>query len=121
MSFSLVSRSVGGVHVLDLSGRVTIGEPIRLLREAVRTCSEGGDCRFVLNLEDISYIDSCGLGELVATYTSACNRGGSVNLLNPSKRTMELLELTRLSEVFDIFTDESKATRTLSGSSATSP
>ena len=115
MSFTLNSRTVGDVHVLDLSGRVTVGEPVQLLREAVRRCSEEGNCRFVLNLEDISYIDSCGLGELVATYTSACNRGGSVNLLNPSKRTMELLELTRLSEVFDIFNDESKAVRALSG------
>ena len=121
MSFSINARAVRGVNVVDLSGRMTIGEPVLLLRDAVRRCSEDGNCKFVLNLEDISYIDSCGLGELVATYTSACNRGGNVNLLNPSKRTMELLELTRLSEVFDIFNDENTAVQSMSSDSTTNP
>ena len=117
MTFSLNTRIIRDVVVVDLSGRVTVGESVRQLSEAVHSHAEQGFSRFVMNLEAVTYIDSCGLGELVATYTSICKRDGVVSLLKPSTRTDELLRMTKLYTVFAIFDDESEAIAALTARS----
>jgi anti-sigma B factor antagonist len=86
MSFSLKTRRPRGGVLVDMSGRLSAGESVRLLRNTVKQLAEKGSQEFVLNLEDISYVDSCGLGELVTIYTSLKNKGCSVSLLNPFQR-----------------------------------
>jgi anti-sigma B factor antagonist len=114
MSLSLNTRNIGDVVVLDLSGRLTAGEPVLLLRSTIRRFLDDGSRRFVVNLEDVSYIDSSGLGELVTIYTSVRNREGLVNLLHLTKRAKDLLQMTKLLTVFDTFDDEAKAIDALS-------
>jgi anti-sigma B factor antagonist len=109
MSLSVKTRKIDDTVIVDMSGKLTIGEPVLSLRETVRRFLEDGSRKFVLNLGDVSYIDSSGLGELVTTYTSLKNRGGDVNLLNLSKRAKDLLQMTKLLTVFDAFEDESEA------------
>jgi len=109
MALSVNTRKVGGVVVVDMSGRLTAGEPVLLLRDTMRRFIEDGGRKFVLNLGSVSYIDSSGLGELVTTYTSLQNRGGAVNLLNLTKKANDLLQMTKLLTVFDTFDDEAKA------------
>ena len=113
MSLSLNTRKVDGVVIVDMSGKLTIGEPVLSLREAVRRFVEDGSRKFVLNLGEVSYIDSSGLGELVTTYTSLRNREGNVNLLNLTKRAKDLLQMTKLLTVFDTYEDEADAVRAL--------
>jgi len=113
MSLSVNTRKLGEVVVVDMSGRLTAGEPVLLLRDTVRRFLEDGARKFVLNLGSVSYIDSSGLGELVTTFTSLQNRGGNVNLLNLTKKANDLLQMTKLLTVFDTFTDESKAVSAL--------
>ena len=119
MSFSLKTRLTHGVVLVDMSGRLSAGESVMLLRNTVKQLAEDGSQKFVLSLEDISYVDSCGLGELVACYTSLKNKGCSLSLLNPSQRAMELLELTKLSTVFDVFDSEKGAIEAQAGIAAT--
>jgi anti-sigma B factor antagonist len=109
MSLSVNTRKQGEVVVVDMSGRLTAGEPVLLLRDTVRRFLDDGARKFVLNLGSVSYIDSSGLGELVTTYTSLQNRGGSVNLLNLTKKANDLLQMTKLLTVFETFDDEGKA------------
>jgi anti-sigma B factor antagonist len=115
MSLSIKIRKVDGVTLLDLSGRLTIGEPVRLLRDNIRTFINDGDMKFVLNLGDVSYIDSSGLGELVSTYTTVRNRKGDVKLLHLTTKAKDLLQMTKLLTVFDTYEDESKAVAALVG------
>ncbi len=116
MSLSIKTRRMDGVTLLDLSGRLTIGEPVLLLRDNIRTFVNDGDMKFVLNLGDVSYIDSSGLGELVSTYTTVRNRKGDVKLLNLTTKAKDLLQMTKLLTVFDTYEDESKAVASLAGS-----
>ena len=109
MSLSVNTRKVGEVVVVDMSGRLTAGEPVLLLRDTMRRFIDDGARNFVLNLGKVSYIDSSGLGELVTTYTSLQNREGSVNLLNLGKKAYDLLQMTKLLTVFDTFDEEEKA------------
>lgn len=109
MSLSVNTRKVGDVVVVDMSGRLTSGEPVLLLRDTVRRFLDDGALKFVLNLGSVSYIDSSGLGELVTTYTSLQKRGGRVNLLNLTKKANDLLQMTKLLTVFDTFDDEAGA------------
>ena len=109
MSMTLKTRKVGEVVVVDMNGRLTIGEPQLLLRNTVRRFIDDGTQKFVLNLGEVSHVDSAGLGELVATYTSLRNRGGNVNLLGLTQKIQGLLQMTKLLTVFDSFDDESKA------------
>ena len=113
MSLSLNTRKVDGVVIVDMSGKLTIGEPVLSLRTAVRRFVDDGSLKFVLNLGDVSYIDSSGLGELVTTHTSLRNREGNVNLLNLTKRAKDLLQMTKLLTVFDTYEDEAEAIRAL--------
>ncbi len=102
-------RHMGRVSMVDLSGRITIGEGDRILREAIRELLENGRCHILLNLANVPYMDSSGIGELIAGYKHANVKSGSLKLLNPSDRVDELLRLTRLHEVFDTFRDEQAA------------
>ncbi len=115
MSISLNTRKVDGVVIVDLTGRLTIGEPVVSLRETVKKIVDDGERKFVLNLGDVTYIDSSGLGELVSTFTSLKNREGDVNLLNLTKRAKDLLQLTKLLTVFDTYEDEASAVAALNG------
>jgi anti-sigma B factor antagonist len=103
------SRQIGDVVVLDVSGRITLGEGNVMLRDIVRDLSDKGTNRIVLNLNEVHYIDSSGLGELVKTHTTIRNKGGELKLASLSKRVHDLLEMTRLASVFDIQKDESSA------------
>jgi anti-sigma B factor antagonist len=95
--------------IVDLSGRITLGEASGKLRDTVRDLLAKGNKKILLNLGDVTYIDSSGLGELVSSYTTAANQGAKVKLLNVQKKVDDLLQITKLYTVFDSFTDESKA------------
>jgi anti-sigma B factor antagonist len=102
-------RDVSGVVIVDLSGRITLGEASGKLRDTVRDLLSKGNKKILLNLGDVTYIDSSGLGELVSSYTTAANQGAKVKLLNVQKKVNDLLQITKLYTVFDSFDDESKA------------
>lgn len=109
MALTIASRSVDGVSVLDLSGRITLGEGSVQLRDAVRELIGKGQKNILLNLGDVNYIDSSGLGELVSAYSTAKNQGASVRLLSLTKKVKDVLQLTKLYTVFDIYDDEAAA------------
>ena len=111
------TRQVGGVTVLDISGRITLGEGNVILREIVRDLAEKGRKAIVLNLGEVQYIDSSGVGELVKAHTTIRNQGGQLKLTNLNKRIHDLLQMTRLSAVFDIQKDETSAIESFSGPS----
>ena len=106
-------RHVNGVAVLDITGRITLGEGNVMLREIVRDLADQGDKKIILNLGEVQYVDSSGIGELVKTHTTVRNLGGQLRLVNLSKRINDLLQLTRLSGVFDIDRDEASALQSL--------
>ena len=109
MALKIASREVDGVAVLDLSGRITLGEGSVQLREAVRGLIGKGKKHILLNMGDVDYIDSSGLGELVSAYTTAKNQQAEVKLLKLTKKVHDLLQLTKLYTVFDIKDDEASA------------
>ena len=102
-------RKIGEVSVVDLSGKITIGEGDVVLREKVGELLGAGERRILLNLERVKYMDSAGIGELVACYKRAKEKEGTVKLLNPSGKVYDLLQLTKLEEVFETFKDEKEA------------
>ena len=106
MALTIASREVDGVTVLDLSGRITLGEGSVQLRDAIRDLISKGSKNILLNLGDVNYIDSSGLGELVGAYTTAKNQGATLKLLNLTKKVHDLLQLTKLYTIFDIWDDE---------------
>jgi len=112
------TRQVGDVVVIDISGRITLGEGNVALREIVRELADKGQKLVVLNLGEVHYIDSSGVGELVKTHTTLRNQGGQLKLANLHKRVNDLLNVTRLSAVFDIHGDEASAIASFGGSSA---
>ena len=109
MALTIASREVDGVTVLDLSGRITLGEGSVQLREAIRDLIGKGQKTILLNLGDVSYIDSSGLGELVSAFTTSKNQGAALKLLNLTKKVKDVLQLTKLYTVFDIYDDEATA------------
>jgi len=111
------TRHIGDVAVLDISGRITLGEGNVMLREIVRELADKGNKKLILNLGEVQYIDSSGVGELVKTHTTVRNQGGRLKLVNLNKRVNDLLQLTRLSAVFDIEKDEASAIKSLGGRS----
>jgi anti-sigma B factor antagonist len=102
-------RTVGGVTILDMKGKMTLGDGDELLRKKVAGVVEKGCKKIVLNLGDVPYIDSAGLGEIVRTYTTVGRQGGSLKLLNLTKRITDLLSITKLLTVFDTFDSEGEA------------
>jgi anti-anti-sigma factor len=115
MELSLATRKIGDVVVFDISGRLCVGGALSVLRNAVKESLEDGNNRLVINLGEVSFIDSSGLGELITTHTSVQSRGGSINLLKPSSRIKELLKMTRLTGVLQSFDDEALAVQGLKG------
>ncbi len=111
MSAKLSPRQVGDVIVVDVSGRITLGEGSSNLREGIRGMVAKGNKKILLNLADVSYIDSSGIGELVSGYTTVANQGGKLKLLNLTKRVRDLLQITKLYTVFEVFDDEAGAIR----------
>ena len=109
MALTIASREVDSVTVLDLSGRITLGEGSVQLREAIRDLIGKGQKMILLNLGDVSYIDSSGLGELVSAYTTSKNQGAALKLLNLTRKVKDVLQLTKLYTVFDIYDDEATA------------
>ena len=109
MALTIASREVDGVTVLDLSGRITLGEGSVQLRDAIRGLISKGQKSILLNLADVNYIDSSGLGELVSAFTTAKNQQAEVKLLKLTKKVHDLLQLTKLYTVFDIWDNEASA------------
>ena len=109
-------RNVGDVVVLDLKGKVTPGAGDELLKDKVNSLVNQGHKKIILNLADVPYVDSAGLGEIVRTYTTVSKNGGSLKLLNLTKRITDLLAITKLLTVFETFDAESDAVRSFSAS-----
>jgi anti-sigma B factor antagonist len=109
MPLEIEQREREGIVILDLNGRLVVGEPTAALREKIRELSSAGSANILLNLAEVDYIDSTGLGGLVISFTSLKKAGGALKLLNVSRRNIELLILTKLTTVFEIFDDEQDA------------
>lgn len=103
------NRVVGDVQILDCSGKITLGEGTMAIRNTVRELLKNGHKKIVLNLADVNYIDSSGIGELVSSYTTVTNQGGSLKLLNLTKKIHELLAITKLLTVFPVYDNEQAA------------
>jgi anti-sigma B factor antagonist len=109
-------RAIGDVIVLDLKGKITLGEGDELLKDKVNSLVNQGHKKIILNLAAVPYIDSAGLGEVVRTYTTVSRQGGSLKLLNLTKRITDLLSITKLLTVFETFDAENDAVRSFSAS-----
>lgn len=109
MSMKATTRQVDSVSVVDLSGRITLGEGCSQLRELIRDLLAKGHKNILLNLGEVTYIDSSGIGELVSGFTAVSNQGGHLKLLNLTKKVHDLLQITKLLTVFDVHDDEAKA------------
>jgi anti-sigma B factor antagonist len=105
------TRQVDGVNIVDCSGRITLGEGSVVLRDTVKDLLSKGQKKILLNLGDVNYIDSSGIGELVSAYTTAKNQGGELKLLNLTKKVHDLLQITKLYTVFDVKDDEAAAVK----------
>ncbi len=109
MTFRATARDIGEATVMDISGRITLGEGSAMLREIVKDLLGKGRKQIILNLGDVSYIDSSGIGELVSGYTTVKKEGGELKLLHLTKKVHDLLQITKLFTVFDVHTDENVA------------
>lgn len=105
------TRQVDGVTVVDLSGRITLGEGSTMLRDTVKDLISRGNKQILLNLGEVTYIDSSGIGELVSAFTTVRNQGGELKLLHLTKKVHDLLQITKLYTVFDIKDDEAAAVK----------
>ena len=114
MSVKLTTRQVGDVTVIDAVGRITLGEGSSTFRDLIRDMAAAGNKKILLNLGEVSYIDSSGIGELVSGFTTMTNHGGSLRLLNLTKRVKDLLQITKLYTVFEVHDDEAHAVRSFS-------
>lgn len=109
MSMKAKTRRVDSVTVVDISGRITLGEDLTELRQLIRNLLAQGNKAILLNLADVTYIDSSGIGELVSGFTAASNQGGQLKLLNLTRKVHDLLQITKLLTVFEVYDDEAKA------------
>jgi anti-sigma B factor antagonist len=109
MSLEIVQRETEGVVILDVNGRLTVGASATTLRDYSRELAAAGKINVILNLAEVDYIDSTGLGSLVVAYTKLRKAGGRLRLLNLNRRNIELLVLTKLTTVFELFDDEHNA------------
>jgi len=108
VSVKLTSRQVGDVTVIDAAGRITLGEGSSVFRDTIKQLVVSGQKKILLNLAEVSYIDSSGIGELVSGFTTVSNAGGSLKLLKLTNRIQELLQITKLYTIFEVFDDEAK-------------
>jgi anti-sigma B factor antagonist len=113
MSMVFKARRLDDVVILDLSGRITMGEGTVILRDQIQRLLAAGDRKFLLNLADVDYIDSSGLGELVTSFTTVRNSEGQLKLLNLTRRVQDLLQITKLLTVFEVFNNETEALKTM--------
>ena len=111
MSVKLSTRQVGDVTVIDAVGRITLGEGASTFRDTIREMAAKGDKKLLLNLSEVSYIDSSGIGELVSGFTTVTNHGGQLKLVGLTKRVKDLLQITKLYTVFDVYDAETSAVR----------
>ena len=111
MSMRISSRQVDDVNILDISGRITLGDETGMLRDAVRDLLSKGTKKIVLNLAAVSYIDSTGVGELVGSLMSVRNQGGDLKLMNLTQKVKDVVHVTKLYTVFDIKEDEFTAVK----------
>ena len=111
MNLKMGTRKVDNVAVVDASGRITLGQETQLLRETIQRLLDEGQKQILLNLSEVGFIDSAGIGELVAALTSARNRGGELKLLKLTKRVRDAVQITKLYTVFDIRDDEAVAVK----------
>jgi len=111
VSMKTTTRQIDGVTIVDCSGRITLGEGSVILRDTVRELLSKGQKKLLLNLGEVTYIDSSGIGELVSAFTTVRNQGGELKLLNLTKKVHDLLQITKLYTVFEVFDDESSAIR----------
>ena len=111
MNLKTSLRQVDGVSIVDCSGRITLGEGSIVLRDIVKDLLSKGQKKILLNLGDVNYIDSSGIGELVSAYTTVKNQGGELKLLNLTKKVHDLLQITKLYTVFDVRDDETSAVK----------
>ncbi|HEX7285818.1 MAG TPA: STAS domain-containing protein [Candidatus Angelobacter sp.] len=109
MTMKASTRQINGVTVVDMSGRITLGEGSVILRDTIRDLLGKAQKKILLNLGDVTYIDSSGIGELVSAFTSVRNQGGELKLLHLTKKVHDLLQITKLYTVFDIKDDEAAA------------
>src|SRR5207244_308479 len=116
MAMQIDERVVDGVTILDLKGKMTLGEGDELLKDKINSLLQQDKKQLLLNLENVPYIDSAGLGEIVRTYTTVSRQGGSLKLLNLTKRITDLLSITKLLTVFETFESENDAVRSFSAS-----
>jgi anti-sigma B factor antagonist len=114
VSVKLTTRQVGDVTVIDATGRITLGEGASTFRDMIRDLATKGNKKLLVNLGDVSYIDSSGIGEMVSGFTTVTNHGGQLKLLSLSKRVKDLLQITKLYTVFEVFDDEASAVRSFS-------
>ena len=114
MSMKASTRQIDGVTIVDLSGRITLGEGSVVLRDTVKDLLGKGQKKILLNLGDVSYIDSSGIGELVSAFTSVRNQGGELKLLHLTKKVHDILQITKLYTVFEVYSDEAAAVRSFS-------
>ncbi|MBN2243413.1 MAG: STAS domain-containing protein [Acidobacteria bacterium] len=109
MDMKIETRTVGDVKILDCSGRITLGEGTMVVRNTVRELVNADNKKIILNLAEVNYIDSSGIGELVSTYTTVTNNGGQLKLLGLTRKIQELLAITKLLTVFQTYEEERKA------------
>ena len=109
MALTAKTRRVGNVAIVDLNGRITLGESTGILRDELRSLLSQGSKHIVLNMAGVTYVDSAGLGELVGAYTTATNQGGAVKLLHMQGKLRDLMQITKLHTIFASFEDEKKA------------
>lgn len=111
MSVKMTTRQVGDVTVIDSTGRITLGDGATTFRDTIRDLAAAGHKKLLLNLAEVSYIDSSGIGEMVSGFTTVNNQGGQLKLLNLTKRVKDLLQITKLYTVFEVHDDEAAAVR----------
>jgi anti-sigma B factor antagonist len=118
MSAKVKVRQSGDVTILDLSGRITLGEGSGMVRNTIKDAVGAGGRKILLNLHDVTYLDSAGLGELVGSYATITNLGGQVKLLHPQGKVSDMLTVTKLYTIFTSYTDEDEALRSFQGAAS---
>ena len=111
MSLTVSTRKSGAVTIIDLSGRITLGESTGTLRETVRKTLDEGSKNIVLNMGNVTYVDSAGLGELVGSFTSVSHAGGRLKLLNLQSKMKDLMQVTKLHTVFEVYENEAECVK----------